>query len=178
MALHALSSQFMPLSLDINTLLVRELEGFRREIALFPDDASLWAVVPGVTNSAGNLALHVAGNLQHFLGTCLAGGPYVRDREAEFSTRGRSRAEVDRELQAAIDAVAVGLAGLDDASLQRPMSGPPNAMVARTGMFLLHLVAHTAFHLGQAGYVRRVLTGDGASAKPLPLDVLVDGTPS
>jgi len=166
----------MPLSLDIHTLLLRELEGFRREIALFPDDESIWRVTPGVTNSAGNLALHVAGNLQHFVGTCLAGGTYVRNRDVEFSTRGRTRAEIDRELQAAIDAVAKGLAGLDDASLQRPMSGAPNAMVARTAMFLLHLVAHTAFHLGQAGYIRRVLTGDGTSAGPLPLGVLVDST--
>ena len=166
----------MALSLDISTLLVRELEGFRREIALFPDDESIWRVTPGVTNSAANLALHVAGNLQHFVGTCLAGGAYVRHRDAEFSTRGATRAEVDRQLQAAVDAVATGLDGLDDASLQRPMSGAPNRMVARTDMFLLHLVAHTAFHLGQAGYIRRVVTGDATSAGPLPLDVLVDRT--
>jgi uncharacterized damage-inducible protein DinB len=166
----------MSLSLDINTLLLRELEGFRREIALFPDDESIWRVTPGVTNSAGNLALHVAGNLQHFVGTCLGGSTYLRQRDVEFSTRGATRGEVDRQLQAAIAAVATALAGLDDASLQQPMSGAPNGMVARTGMFLLHLVAHTAFHLGQAGYIRRVVTGDDTSASPLPLDVLVDRT--
>ena len=57
----------------MSDLLVRELEGLRREIALFPDDASIWRTVPGVTNSAANLALHVAGNLQHFVGRVLGG---------------------------------------------------------------------------------------------------------
>ena len=39
----------------------------------------------------------------------------------------------------------------------------------RTGLFLIHLCAHAAFHLGQAGYLRRVSTGDATSSGPLPL---------
>ncbi len=68
------------LTTDVRSLLVRELEGFKREIALFPDDASVWKTVPGVTNSAGNLAMHVAGGLQHFIGGVLGGSGYVRNR--------------------------------------------------------------------------------------------------
>src|SRR5262245_28225173 len=83
---------------DVRRLLIRELDGFRREIALFPDETSLWQNLPGVTNSAGNLALHVAGNLQYFVGTCVGGGSYVRDRPAEFASRTLSRAEVDEVL--------------------------------------------------------------------------------
>ena len=159
---------------DLRCLLVRELEGFRREVALFPTDELLWRGAPGVTNPAGNLALHVAGNLQHFVGASIGGMRYVRNRDAEFSTRSGTRGHVDLELQAAIGAVTTTLAGLDDAALLQPMPGAPNAMVVRTGMFLLHLVAHTAFHLGQAGYLRRLLTGDATSAGPVPLDPLVD----
>jgi uncharacterized damage-inducible protein DinB len=160
---------------DIRRLLIRELDAFRREIALFPDEASLWQTLPGVTNSAGTLALHVAGNLQYFVGACVGGGSYVRDRPAEFSTRGLSRAQVDEVLQAAAGAVNSGLAVCSDPSLDEQMRGAPNGMQVRTGMFLAHLVAHTAFHLGQAGYLRRVLTGEHAhSAAPLPLDVLPD----
>ena len=160
---------------DLRCLLVRELEGFRREVALFPTDELLWRCAPGVTNPAGNLALHVAGNLRHFVGASLGSTGYVRNRDAEFSTRSGTRGHLDVELQAAIGAVMTTLAGLDDAALQQPMPGAPNAMVVRTGMFLLHLVAHTAFHLGQVGYLRRLLTGDPTSAGPVPLDVLVDG---
>src|SRR3954453_4574163 len=158
---------------EVRLLLVRELEGFQREIALFTDDAALWRVVPGISNSAGNLALHAAGNLQYFVGTCVGRGTYVRNRPAEFSTRGRTREEVDSALRAAIDAVNRTFMTCNEATLNLPMPGAPNGMTVRTGMFLLHLVAHTAFHLGQAGYLRRTLTGEhAASANPLPLDVL------
>ena len=158
---------------DLRKLLVRELEGFQREITLFADEAALWRVVPGITNSAGNLALHVAGNLQYFVGTCVGRGTYVRNRAAEFSTRNGTRAEVDSALRAAIDAVNQTLMTCSEATLNEAMPGAPNGMPVRTGMFLLHLVAHTAFHLGQAGYLRRMLTGEqAASAGPMPLDVL------
>jgi hypothetical protein len=160
---------------DICLLLVRELEGFRREVALFEDDDALWRVVPGVTNSAGNLALHVAGNLRHFVGASLGHTGYVRDRTAEFGTRAGTREHVDRELKDAIAAVIGTLEPLDDEALKLPAPGAPNGMVVRTGLFLLHLVSHTGFHLGQAGYVRRALSGEGAaSAGPQPLDVLRD----
>ena len=101
--------------------MVRELEGLKREIALFPDDASVWQTVPGVTNSAGNLALHVAGNLQYFIGGVLGGTGYVRNRELEFGRRSGTRAEIAAELDAAIRVVRDVLPGLSagDASTRR-----------------------------------------------------------
>ncbi len=163
----------MPHVDDISLLLTRELDGFRREVALHADDEALWLRAPGVTNAAGNLALHVAGNLQHFVGALLGGTGYVRHREAEFAARRGTRADVDRALVSAIDAVRHTLAGMTDGELEQPMPGAPNGLRTTRGRFLMHLVSHTAFHLGQAGYARRLLTGEGASsAGPLPLDVL------
>src|SRR5262245_65601075 len=77
---------------DVKTLLTREIDGFKRELDLFADDESIWRTAPGVTNSAGNLALHVAGGLQYLVGTVLGRGHYVRDRDAEFSRRTGTRA--------------------------------------------------------------------------------------
>ena len=163
----------MPHVDDISLLLLRELEGMRREIALHPDDAALWRTMPGVTNPAGNLALHVAGNLQHFVGALLGGTGFVRDRASEFATRSGTRQDVDRALVAAIDAVRNTLSRMAGDDLDQPMPGAPNGLHTTRGRFLMHLVAHTAFHLGQAGYARRLLAGEGAaSAGPLPLDVL------
>ncbi len=163
----------MPQTADLSLLLTRELEGFRREVAAHADDEALWRAAPGVTNTVGNLALHVAGNLQHFVGALLGGTGFVRNREAEFATRSGTRDDVDRALVAAIDAVQKTLAHMTGAELEQPMPGAPNGLRTTRGRFLMHLVAHTAFHLGQAGYARRLLTGDGAaSAGPLPLDVL------
>jgi hypothetical protein len=90
---------------DIETMLLRELEGFEREVSLYPDDESLWKTLPGITNSAGNLAMHVAGNLQHYIGTVLGGTGYLRNRDAEFARRSGTRAEVVSELRKAATVV-------------------------------------------------------------------------
>jgi uncharacterized damage-inducible protein DinB len=158
---------------DVQRLILRELQAFGREIALFPDDASLWRTVPGITNSAGTLAVHIAGNLQHFAGAVLGGSGYVRNREAEFGRRSGTRREIADELAAAERAVE-SLAQVAPSSLQHLYPAAPNGIPIRTQMFLLHLLAHVAFHLGQAGYIRRVVTGDARSADPLPLAALSD----
>lgn len=163
----------MSLTFDISRLLVRELEACAREVLSYPDDESLWQTAPGVTNSTGNLALHLCGNLRHFVGASLGQTGYVRDRQLEFSTREGTRADVASELRATSRTVSETLARLNDDALDQRMPEAPNGMVTTTRMFLLHLVAHTAFHLGQAGYLRRTLQGTGAaSAGPLPMDVL------
>jgi RimJ/RimL family protein N-acetyltransferase len=154
---------------DMATLLVRELEGLRREIELFPDDASLWRTVPGITNSAGNLALHVAGNLQHYVGKVLGGTAYVRNRDLEFGRGSGSKNDVILEIQAAIGAIRDVLPHLAEDRFGTEYPEAVNGMRFQTDRFLLHLCTHAAFHLGQAGYLRRALTGQSQSSGPIPL---------
>jgi hypothetical protein len=156
-------------ALDVSRLLVRELEGLKREIQLFPDDEAVWRTVPGVTNSAGNLAIHVAGGLQYLVGSVLGGTGYVRDRETEFGRRSGTRAEIVTELDHAIVVVGDVLSKLPADSLAAEFPEPVMGMRLRTGLFLLHLCAHAGFHLGQAGYLRRMMTGNAASSGPIPL---------
>ncbi|HKP28801.1 MAG TPA: DinB family protein [Gemmatimonadales bacterium] len=157
---------------DLNRLLLRELATFRREVELFPDDASLWRTAPGVTNSAGNLALHIAGNLRHFVGTVLGGTGYVRNRDAEFGAKEGTRASVVQELEAAESEVAATLAKLDDAALQQAYTQGPKGVDVTAQRWLIHLASHAAFHLGQAGYLRRIVTGNGATADTVSVKVL------
>jgi hypothetical protein len=161
-----------PFAADIALSLVRELEGFKRELALFPDDESVWSTATGVTNSAGNLALHVAGNLQHFIGTVLGGTGYVRNRELEFSQRSGPRENIYAELDAAIAVVRRVLPPIGDDRLERDFPETLMGMTFRTSTFLVHLCAHAGFHLGQAGYLRRIMTGDSTSSNPIPLGPL------
>ena len=154
--------------------LVRELEGFKRELALFPDDASAWATVPGITNSAANLALHLAGNLQYYIGGVLGGTGYVRNREAEFGRHSGPRAEIIADTDAAIPAARRVLPNLPPDRLDAPLGEPVMGLTFRTGAFLLHLCVHAGFHLGQAGYLRRVLTSITASSGPIPLQPLAE----
>jgi uncharacterized damage-inducible protein DinB len=163
-----------PLAADLLVLFHRDLRCFAREVALFPDDASLWRTAPGLANSAGNLALHVAGNLRHFVGAVLGGTGYLRQRELEFTQREGTRAEVAAKLERAALEVEAGLKGLTEAALALPFPVAVGGHRPATGRLLLHLSAHLAFHLGQAGYLRRILTGDATGAGAMDLWELVD----
>jgi uncharacterized damage-inducible protein DinB len=162
----------MSVTADIRRMLLREIATFRREVELFPDDESLWKTAPGVTNSAGNLALHIAGNLRHFVGAVLGKTGYVRDRDAEFATRTGSREMVSQALAAAEADVAGTFAMLDDAALAAPYPSPPKGVEVTTQRWLIHLASHAAFHLGQAGYLRRLVTGNGATADTVSVKAL------
>lgn len=158
---------------DLMRLMVRELEGLKREIALFPDDESAWRTMPGITNSAANVAMHVAGGLQHFVGALLGKTGYVRHRNLEFNRRWGSRAEVIAELERAITTVRDVMPRLSEADLSGQFSPPIIDAAVGVRIFLIHLCAHAAMHLGQAGYLRRALTGDSTSSGPLPFEPLV-----
>lgn len=142
----------------VRAVLLRDLAAFRREIEAYPDDDSVWASQPGFPNAAGTLALHVAGNLQHFIGAILGGSGYVRDRAAEFADRGVPREELVRHLR---DAEAAVRLGLDGRALpeQYPGVAGGGGMTVRTDEWLVHLAAHLTYHLGQVDYHRRAVTG-------------------
>lgn len=147
-------------------IFTRDLEVLAREVALYPDDAALWKEVPGQPTLGGSLALHLVGNLRHFIGRVLGGTAYVRDREAEFNARGLSRKALQAEIQAAQAEVAAALAGLDAARLEMPFLEPIRGHQLDTRTVLVHLITHLSFHLGQLDYHRRAATGDRASAEP------------
>ena len=163
------------LAATIAIFLVRELEGFQRELELFPDDQSLWKTAPGVTNSAGNLALHVAGNVQYYVGTVLGRTHYVRNREDEFSRRSGTRNEVIAEIQAAIRIVRTVVPALPPEEFDRVFPEKVFGRDLRTDRFLLHLCTHAAYHLAQAGYLRRIVTGLNQTSGAMSLAPLEAG---
>lgn len=153
----------------ILTLLHRELDAVRRSVEVYPDEASLWAVPGGLPNPGGTLVLHIAGNLQHYVGAQLGGTGYVRDRDAEFARRDVPRAELLAEIDRARDAVTAGLADIGPERLAAPYPEPVAGRRVATSDFLVHLLAHLAYHLGQLDYHRRTVTGDRAGVGALPL---------
>lgn len=149
----------MPIHSELISLFTRDLRRVAQEVLAFPTDASLWQTAPGVTNSAGNLALHLEGNLREYIGRQLGGIAYTRQRPLEFSTTGLTRAEVAARIDAVREAVIPSLASADlDATFPENVLGQPLA----TRHFVLHLLGHLSYHLGQIDYLRRINTGDGA----------------
>ena len=53
---------------DLAFLFSRDLTKLGQQIGAFPNDEMLWETFPGVLNPAGNLALHIEGNLREFVG--------------------------------------------------------------------------------------------------------------
>src|SRR3712207_4456747 len=99
----------------VQVILQRELAAVRRSVEAYPDDSSLWAERPGLPNTGGTLVLHMAGNLQHYLGAVLGGSGYRRNREAEFTRRGVRSDLLLAEIDAARAAIDRGLTPLADA---------------------------------------------------------------
>jgi len=144
-----------PVTDHLQTLLLRDLDAFQAEIAALPDDAALWRRLPGMPNAMGNLALHIAGNLQHFVGAILGGSGYLRNREQEFAQNAGTRAELAQELARARLAVETVLPGLDGETLGRDFPVPIDGIHLPTQVFLLRLSVHLAYHLGQVNVLRR-----------------------
>ncbi len=162
----------------VAAILDRDLRALAREVEAYPDDAALWQLPEGVLNSGGTLVLHLAGNIQHFLGAGLAGTGYVRDRPAEFSARGVPRAALLRQIEAARSAVRSTAEKLAGDALELDYPAVVGGMRVATGEYLIHLVSHFAYHLGQVDYHRRLVTrnphgvdavraGELATARPV-----------
>lgn len=153
-------------------VVVRDLKALGREVEAYPDDASLWRTPPGIANSGGTLALHLCGNVQHFFGAVLGSTGYVRDRAGEFSRRDVPRAEIQQQVSAAIVAAERGLALLADSALEADFPEKIAGHSVGTGEWLVHLVDHLGYHLGQIDYHRRLVTGRGETVRALAVPEL------
>ena len=164
----------MPVALaaDLAAMLDRDLRTLRRELEAYPDERQIWQPVPGLANTAGTLALHLAGNLRHYVGARWGGTGYVRNRDAEFARRDVSRAELIAEIERAREAVVVGLGAVRPEELDAEFPELIGGCRVRTGDFLVHTTVHFAYHLGQVDSHRRVVTGNGegvGAVKPAEL---------
>lgn len=143
----------------LKDLYERDLKKLRIEIEGYADETAMWKTDGEIPNSGGNLALHLVGNLKHFIGAVLGSSGYVRERDLEFSTKGTPRAEL---LQMIDETIADVAAGLDTVTQKQLEQEYPIAVFAdrtepmTTGWFLVHLATHLSYHLGQINYHRRL----------------------
>lgn len=138
-------------------LFERDLNTLIKELTLFNNQEDVWKVLPGVSNSAGNLTLHINGNLQHFIGATLGNTGYVRNRESEFSTKNISREILINDINKTIEIIKTVLPALSEEQLKSDFPLQLNNQTFRTDFFIHHLQAHLSYHLGQVNYLRRLL---------------------
>jgi uncharacterized damage-inducible protein DinB len=162
----------------LSGILVRDLRSLRTEIEAYTDDRDLWRVVPGITNSAGTLALHLTGGLQYLIGGVLGGTGYVRDRDAEFARRDVSRKELLQLIDTTAGVVERTLAKLTERDATRLYPESVAGVDVSTGDFLLHLAVHLTYHVGQIDYHRRILTGEARPVRTMVITELKSAKPA
>ena len=141
----------------LNTLYHRDLNKLKEELNAYPDEKSIWQVQEGISNSAGNLTLHLIGNLNHFIGSTLGNSGYVRDRDKEFTLKDIPRHELIRSIDETIVVIQQSLSTLNEADLEKTFPIKVMQVDNTTGYMLTHLVAHLNYHLGQINYHRRLI---------------------
>ena len=147
----------MSASKELATLFRRDLAKLIQQIESFPNDESLWQVLPGVSNAAGNLALHIQGNLREYVGRQLGQLSYVRNRPLEFSARGFSRREICEQLTDLMNSIPAVIENLSEEQLELEYPEVVLEAATSTRQFLIHLYGHLNWHLGQVNYLRRIL---------------------
>lgn len=135
----------------------RDLARLRSEIEEYASEDRIWTVSEGITNSAGNLTLHLVGNLKHFIGAVLGGSGYVRDRDAEFSSSSVDRGILVTQIDITLDLVKDTLTKLKQEDLDKVYPIEVFGSPMTTEFFLIHLHSHLNYHLGQINYHRRLL---------------------
>ena len=135
----------------------RDLLKLKEEVNLYRNETDLWLVKNEISNSAGNLCLHLIGNLNHFIGATLGNSGYVRTREVEFSSKNIPIQKLNAEVDEVIKVVMNTLQKLSAADYEKDFPLLKHDKVVSTEQMLLHLLTHLSYHLGQINYHRRLI---------------------
>jgi hypothetical protein len=142
---------------SIAKIITRDLEKLKQELLLYKNEENIWKVEEGITNSAGNLALHLVGNLKTFIGLQLGNHEYVRNREAEFSSKNISLLDLVKSIDETMTVVNDTLESIKNNDLTLDHAYLIWDKPHTIEYMLIHLCGHLNYHLGQVNYHRRLL---------------------
>ncbi len=141
----------------LTSLFERDLKRVINELELYPSEADLWRIEKDIANSAGNLVLHLVGNLNTYIGKEMGETGYVRNRELEFSLKNVPREELIAKLNDTITVIKNALQNVTDEAMQQEYPLLVLEEKTSTEYFLVHLSTHLNYHLGQINYHRRLV---------------------
>ena len=135
----------------------RDLNRLKKEILAYSSEDNLWMVEGDVTNTAGNLCLHIIGNLNNFIGAQLGDTGYIRQREQEFGLKHIPRAELIQGIDEVNQVIKNTLTDFDPMRFEELYPLKVFGYDMTTAYFLIHLTTHLNYHLGQINYHRRLI---------------------
>lgn len=136
----------------------RDLRKLSEEIELYENEQDLWLVKGAISNSAGNLCLHLIGNLKHFIGATLGITGYVREREKEFTQTNIPKSDLLDSIEDTKRTVIKTIQHLESSAIDKNFPLEKHNKVVTTENMLIHLLCHLNYHVGQINYHRRMLT--------------------
>lgn len=142
---------------SLKILFNRDLNKLKFEIESYEFEKQIWVIDKNISNSAGNLCLHLIGNLNTYIGAEIGKTGYVRNRPLEFSLKDIPKVELISKIEDTIEVINKSLDSLTEKDLEQIYSQIVFEKEMTTGFFLIHLSAHLAYHLGQINYHRRLL---------------------
>ena len=144
----------------LKILFNRDLKRVIKEIEEYNNEVDIWKIKGQINNSAGNLCLHVVGNLKTYIGKELGKSNYIRNRELEFSSKNVPRQELIKKVENTIEIITQTLNNLNENILatEYPILVFDNK--TSTEYLLVHLATHLTYHLGQINYHRRLIEND------------------
>ncbi|MDI5896265.1 DinB family protein [Flavobacterium algoritolerans] len=141
----------------LKTLFNRDLNQLKTEINSYQNESDIWKTQKGIANSAGNLCLHLVGNLNTYIGAEFGKTGYIRNRPLEFSLKDIPRAELLTKIEETIVVVDNALNTISEEELKKEYPLLVFENKTSTEFMLVHLTTHLAYHLGQINYHRRLL---------------------
>lgn len=142
---------------NLKALFNRDLNQLKTEIESYQNESDIWTIQKGIANSAGNLCLHLVGNLNTYIGAEFGKTGYVRNRPLEFSLKNIPRAELLSKIEETIIVVDNALDNISEEELKKEYPLLVFENKTSTEFMLIHLTTHLAYHLGQINYHRRLL---------------------
>ena len=142
---------------SLKTLFNRDLNQLKTEIELYQNENDIWIIQKDIANSAGNLCLHLVGNLNTYIGAEFGKTGYIRNRPQEFSLKNIPRAELLSRIEETIIVIDNALDNISDEELKKEYPLLVFENKTSTEFMLIHLTTHLAYHLGQINYHRRLI---------------------
>ncbi len=141
----------------LKSIFKRDLLLLIKEIEQYETESKLWQLENQIQNTAGNLCLHLIGNLNHFIGATLGKTAYIRNRPLEFSDKNVARTILIQDIQNTIVMIEKVLSSIEESDLETEYPILVFEQKTSTMYFLIHLATHLTYHLGQINYHRRLL---------------------
>lgn len=142
---------------ELITFFESDLNSLITEIELYKKEENIWRLEKNISNSAGNLTLHLIGNLHTFIGKEIGKTNYIRDRELEFTQKEVPRSELIKGVKTTIEMLRKSLLSISNEELKNDYPILKFSKVETTEYLLVHLIKHLAYHLGQVNYHRRLI---------------------